>query len=187
MSYDSSKYNPKEKRAYYLKYRNEILEKRRRYVAENREALRAIARKRYSENAEYREQILKYQKEYRRKNKKKILEYAKNYRNEFRKIVNDRVRRYRQTEKGRHKQLEKQRQRLAKIKFANKIGSHTLKEWKDLLEKCGYRCARCGTNKDITKDHIIPISNNGSNKIENIQPLCRSCNSRKRNEITLDL
>ena len=58
-------------------------------------------------------------------------------------------------------------------------GSHTLKEWKELKKEYNYRCAYCGKKKNLTKDHMIPLSKGGSDYIRNIQPLCRSCNSKK--------
>lgn len=64
-------------------------------------------------------------------------------------------------------------------------GSHTLGEWEDLKAKYNHICPRCHLQKELTKDHIIPISKGGSDNIENIQPLCRGCNSQKhKQEIT---
>lgn len=46
----------------------------------------------------------------------------------------------------------------------------------------GWRCQICGrklTRDTVTIDHIVPLARHGRNNIENLQPLCRSCNSRK--------
>jgi 5-methylcytosine-specific restriction endonuclease McrA len=40
-------------------------------------------------------------------------------------------------------------------------------------------CLACGTTEDLSVDHVIPLSLGGSKRIENIQPLCRTCNSEK--------
>jgi 5-methylcytosine-specific restriction endonuclease McrA len=62
-------------------------------------------------------------------------------------------------------------------------GSFTAKQFKELCEQHGNRCLCCGQEKPLTADHVIPISHsNSSNSIENIQPLCQSCNSRKKDK-----
>ena len=61
----------------------------------------------------------------------------------------------------------------------NAEGSHSLEEWKSLKQTFHHRCAHCNKRKKLTKDHIKPLSLGGSDYIMNIQPLCRSCNSRK--------
>jgi len=73
----------------------------------------------------------------------------------------------------------------------NAVGSHTLKQWEELKKEYNYCCANCGMQEPftdqwyqrLTEDHVIPISENGSNYIENIQPLCARCNSIKHNFI----
>ncbi len=61
----------------------------------------------------------------------------------------------------------------------NAEGSHTFEEWRELCKKFNQKCAKCGKKKKLTKDHIKPLSAGGTDFINNIQPLCRSCNSRK--------
>lgn len=65
----------------------------------------------------------------------------------------------------------------------NAVGNHTLEEWQELCKKHNNRCANCKEEKQLTKDHIIPLSENGTDYISNIQPLCRNCNSRKWKKI----
>jgi 5-methylcytosine-specific restriction endonuclease McrA len=64
-------------------------------------------------------------------------------------------------------------------------GKHTAKEWRLLCQKYNYQCLRCGRQKPLTEDHIIPLSKGGADSIDNIQPLCVSCNSWKRDK-TID-
>ena len=43
----------------------------------------------------------------------------------------------------------------------------------------GYRCVHCSTNRNLAVDHIRPLARGGSDRITNLQTLCRSCNSAK--------
>ena len=65
-------------------------------------------------------------------------------------------------------------------------GSYTFGEWELLKKQYGYTCPCCGKSEpeiQLTEDHIIPLSRGGSNYLENIQPLCRSCNAKKHTKI----
>lgn len=43
----------------------------------------------------------------------------------------------------------------------------------------GHACLHCGTTERLSLDHIYPYSLGGEDTIENLQTLCRPCNSRK--------
>jgi hypothetical protein len=52
-----------------------------------------------------------------------------------------------------------------------------------IFEKYGKICLCCGSTKRLSLDHIVPVHLNGKNTLENIQPLCKSCNSSKGTNI----
>lgn len=71
-------------------------------------------------------------------------------------------------------------------KLNAKPGFFTIKEWTGLKSKFKNRCLSCLEQEPkikITIDHIQPRSLGGPNCIENIQPLCNSCNASKQSNI----
>ena len=77
---------------------------------------------------------------------------------------------------GKNDYILKRSQRLSE---ARKKGTHTKEQWNELLNLCDYKCVKCQSDINIVKDHIIPIYQGGSDSIDNLQPLCKICNSSK--------
>lgn len=124
--------------------------------------MKIISKKRYKEK---REHILKVNSEWRNNNR----EYFRNLVNSWRKNNRDKVRLYCNNRNS------IQRGSFGKLKQD---------EWEQIKKDFKYMCAICGKKEPeikLTIDHIIPVSKGGSNLIENIQPLCRLCNSIKGN------
>jgi 5-methylcytosine-specific restriction endonuclease McrA len=48
-----------------------------------------------------------------------------------------------------------------------------------VFERDAYRCCGCGSWKQLAVDHIYPESRGGMPVMENLQTLCKSCNSKK--------
>jgi 5-methylcytosine-specific restriction endonuclease McrA len=48
-----------------------------------------------------------------------------------------------------------------------------------IYSKYGKKCLCCGSEDKLSLDHITPIQKGGKDEVENLQPLCKSCNSRK--------
>lgn len=71
---------------------------------------------------------------------------------------------------------------LRRCRVAKAQGSFTVRQWNSLKSDCNNTCLCCGRQEPeikLTADHIIPVSKGGKNTIDNIQPLCGSCNSKK--------
>lgn len=50
---------------------------------------------------------------------------------------------------------------------------------REVMERDAYRCVQCGTHFNLTCDHIVPESKGGETTFDNLQTMCRSCNSKK--------
>ncbi len=50
-------------------------------------------------------------------------------------------------------------------------------------DRDGGKCVKCGKTEYLEFDHIIPLSRGGANTANNIQILCRRCNSLKSDRI----
>lgn len=85
------------------------------------------------------------------------------------------------------KQTETSQRRRARM--AAKPGTFTRHEFWNLCKSFGYLCAYCGgrqtklaKNSLLTAEHVLPLTSDhpsATNQIENILPVCRSCNSSK--------
>lgn len=48
-----------------------------------------------------------------------------------------------------------------------------------VMKRDGFACVECGSTRFLTLDHIWPYSQGGTDDLDNLRVLCRSCNSRK--------
>ena len=161
----------KRQKKYYYAHKKEIIERKK---------------------GKYKEQQKKYQKQYFQKNKERITNSRKEH---YRKThLPKYCKNWEEWEQKRHI-LGKKRKAIRQAKYIHKkrssVGYFTSKEWQDLKEKYNFHCAICGEKEpfenqhfnDLTIDHIIPLSKNGTNFIKNIQPLCHKCNCLKKDKI----
>lgn len=153
--------------------------RRRQQYYENHERELATAKKIRERR---KDEMAIYLQKYRAEHKEKAKEYGKRYRQENKEKILEMNRRYSANNRDK---LRVQGQ-LSYAKRKANGGNFTTDEWLDLCSSFGNVCVGCGTDERLTIDHIIPITQGGSSGIENLQPLCKPCNSSKGSRVIID-
>lgn len=64
-------------------------------------------------------------------------------------------------------------------RFGKQFTAHEWKAIKNRYANCCLACHKAEPAISLEPDHVVPLSRGGKGTIDNIQPLCRSCNARK--------
>ena len=54
----------------------------------------------------------------------------------------------------------------------------------EIYDRDGRKCVQCGATDNLCIDHVYPFVNGGKTERDNLQTLCRSCNSKKKDRIS---
>jgi 5-methylcytosine-specific restriction endonuclease McrA len=118
---------------------------------------------------------------WRVKNPEKAKKQSRSYHHNNIEKVRAKDRRYQKT----HPEICAARSQNRRAKIKGVGGIVTANEWNNLKEFYNYTCLCCKRKEPeikLTMDHVLPISSGGKNVIDNIQPLCRSCNCSKHDK-----
>ena len=178
----NKKYNDKnrEKRKikrseFYRKNKERINREKRKYYNENREKCLLSNKKWAKRNRNY---MNEYRRNYYHKNIDKMRVHKKNYEIKYTKLHPEKIR------KKRHRANLKRRASENKI-----IHAFAYDEWVAKKNVTNGICPKCNTfigTEKLTLDHIFPVSKAEEGRIytiDDVQPLCKSCNLIKNNKI----
>ena len=147
-----------------------------------------------------------YHKNYREKNKEHLKMKAKEWQENNKEKCLEKYRRYRERNHEKLAKLRREKEatpehkeRVRKYYEANKEKSFnrvrkrrtlkkstvallTTEQWRQAKEHFNNQCAYCGSEGNLSQDHIIPISLGGYHVRTNVAPACLSCNLSKSNK-----
>lgn len=152
-------------KAYREANREKCRDAERKYRKNNKEKVNAKKRERYYSKPE---ELKAKAAQYRQENYERRLEIERNSR-----VKN----------KEKYRPAKNARQRIR-----NKViqgGTYLILD-KELRKIYNSPCFRCGSMKDQSLDHIIPISRGGSHSIGNIMTLCLPCNMSKNVKLLVE-
>lgn len=151
----------------------------RAWRAKNKERVAELNRMFYQEN---RQKRLEYHRSYRQKNK----DYFKEAMKKFKRDNPSYSRNYNREWSRANPEKINERSRKRRARRLGNGGAFTAQEWHMLKQHYKFTCLCCRRQEpeiQLTVDHVIPLSKGGRHSIENIQPLCRSCNSAKHDDM----
>jgi 5-methylcytosine-specific restriction endonuclease McrA len=161
---------------YRTKHREECNARIKKYKKEHPEKTR-------EQNAEYRrthnEEIVQYNVQYRKEHAEELAQYNAKYYKEHPEEYKERLNKWRKENPERAK-IQMHTRRTRKTQAG---GSFTKEEWEALCNKYDNKCLDCGKRRKLVPDHVIPVAKGGTSNIDNIQPLCGPCNSKKATRI----
>jgi 5-methylcytosine-specific restriction endonuclease McrA len=174
--------NKEERREYNRKYREAHAEYFREY--QRSEKVKAYQREYRYNNKEKRRRCAKkyYYPEKRRqyyiRNASRLSEQAHQRYIEFSEKRREYARQYGLT----HPEKKQIRDHNRRARKKGNGGRFTVQEWQAMKEFYKYTCLCCGRKEPeikLSPDHVLPLALGGRNSIENIQPLCLTCNHKK--------
>ena len=177
---DCKKCCSKRKKIYYKNNIEKSLEDMRQYYLRNKETALKRAKAWYESNKDKR---IVSSRKWREKNKDKYLESCRKATKKWMKNNPEYRNKWRKENPLKSRQYDHNRRAILR-NDKNKISAD---EWMAVLDFYEHKCLRCGKSDkevDLHIDHVIPVSKSGKNVIENIQPLCKSCNSKKYTRVT---
>lgn len=149
-----------------------------------------VQRKRHRDRERIRQRELYHEKKdearaYNRKwyaaNKEKVYEKNKKYTERNREKANEAQRNWRRNNASQARLIGVVSKSRSRAVMFNCEDHFTLSEWIFLCGMCQNRCLRCNAEGSLSPDHILPFTCGGKNTIDNIQPLCKTCNTTKNN------
>lgn len=156
-----------------------IKESRRQDYIKNFKRYKELARKWIEAHPD---KIKEIKNRWLEKNREKARKSVDRYRKQYPEKVKENFNSWRKRNRGKVAVQDHRR----RAKKSGNGGSFTAGEWELLKKQYGYTCPMCNKKEPeikLTIDHVIPINKGGINRIENIQPLCKSCNSKKHTDI----
>jgi hypothetical protein len=181
-----NKENKKHIQAYEQENAERIKRYRKEYKKKNAEHIKESNGKYRHENAErllkYRQDNKAHRKEYNaqyyQNNATKVKEHSKLYRTRYA----DKYKKYYIKWKLENPSKISVIMHRRNAKKSELQSDYTVEQWQTTVHYFNNKCAYCGKEEKLTQDHFLALSKGGEYTINNIIPVCLSCNSSKNNK-----